>query len=82
MGIMSTGLSDAERRSGATGGGAAPRDPLTVTIREAQRLSGLSRTTLHRLAVTKKLRTAKIGKRTLIDFASLRALLTPPESTT
>lgn len=81
MSIMMTDLSDAERRSGATGGGAT-RDPLTVTIREAQRLSGLSRTTLHRLAVTKKLRTAKIGKRTLIDFASLRALLTPPESTT
>ncbi len=72
-----TGLSDAERRSGATGGGAT-RDPLTVTIREAQRLSGLSRTTLHRLARQR----AANGQDRQADadrFASLRALLTPPE---
>ncbi len=81
MSTMSTGLSDEERRSVRTAR-SGPRDlePLTITIRDAQRLSGLSRTTLHRLAVRGHLRTVKVLKRTLVDYASFKLLLTPTET--
>ncbi len=81
MSISSTGLSR-EERARITHSGGRVLEPITVSIREAQRLSGLSRTTLHRLAVRGRLRTIKVLKRRLVDYASLKALLTPNNPTT
>ena len=47
--------------------------PLTVTISEAVRLSGLSRSELYRQLGAGHLRARKSGSRTLILWASLKA---------
>jgi excisionase family DNA binding protein len=52
-------------------------DPITVTIAEARRLSGLSNTTVYKLIGEGRLRTVKVGTRTLVVYATLRTLLTP-----
>ncbi len=52
-----------------------PSTVLTVTIREAKRISGLSHVTIYKLIKHGKLRTVKIGRRTLVTYASLRGLL-------
>ena len=49
--------------------------PLTVTVDEALKLSGLGRTTLYSLIKTNKVETVLIGRRRLIRFASLSRLL-------
>jgi hypothetical protein len=51
--------------------------PLTVTVATARRISGLGNTTLWALIKDRKLETVRIGRRTLITFRSLEALLTP-----
>jgi excisionase family DNA binding protein len=50
-------------------------EPLTVTVPEALRLTGLGRTSLYRLIEEKKLRRVKVGARTLIDFATIKKLV-------
>jgi excisionase family DNA binding protein len=50
-------------------------DPITVTIQQACALSGLSHTTIYKLINAGKLRSVKIGRRTLVTYASLRGLL-------
>jgi excisionase family DNA binding protein len=50
-------------------------EPLTVTVPEALRLTGLGRTSLYRLIGEKRLRHIKVGSRTLIDFASIKKLI-------
>jgi hypothetical protein len=47
--------------------------PLTVTIPEAVRLSGLSRSELYRQLSVGHIRACKSGSRTLILWASLKA---------
>jgi hypothetical protein len=64
--IQSTGFSDYE---GAK--------PLTVTVATAKRLSGLGNTTLWGLIKERKLDTVHVGRRTLITYRSLEALLAP-----
>ena len=44
--------------------------PLTLSIRRAQELSGLSRPTLNRLMWSGKLRSSKVGSRRLIEYRS------------
>ena len=44
--------------------------PLTITIRRAQELSGLSRITLNRMMWAGSLRSSKVGSRRLIQYAS------------
>jgi excisionase family DNA binding protein len=51
-------------------------EPLTVTVPEALRLTGLGRTSLYRLIEEKKLRRVKVGTRTLIDFSTIKKLVT------
>jgi excisionase family DNA binding protein len=84
MSIPSTGLSKHEKPAelGARGARAPPRDPLTVTIREAMRLTGLGRSTIYKLIGAKKLKLRKIGTRTLIIFESLRELIEDTEADT
>jgi len=62
----STGLSDYE---GAK--------PLSVTVATARKLSGLGNTTIWRLIRERQLETVHVGRRTLITFKSLEALLAP-----
>jgi len=64
--ILSTGLSEDE---GAK--------PLSVTVATARKLSGLGNTTLWRLIKQRQLETVRVGRRTLITYRSLEALLTP-----
>jgi excisionase family DNA binding protein len=52
-----------------------PLEPLAYSINEACRVSSLGRTRLYQLIGEGKLDVRKIGKRTLIPAASLRALV-------
>jgi hypothetical protein len=58
-------------------------DPITVTVKEASALTGLGLTTVWRLIKEERLRTRHVPgvARTLVDFGSLRALLTEPAET-
>ncbi|MBA4767510.1 MAG: helix-turn-helix domain-containing protein [Porphyrobacter sp.] len=53
----------------------APLEPLAYSINEACRVSSLGRTRIYQLIGEGKLDVRKIGKRTLILAASLRALI-------
>ena len=50
-------------------------EPLAYSVRDACRVSSLGRTRLYQLIADGRLETRKIGKRTLIPAASLRALV-------
>jgi excisionase family DNA binding protein len=50
--------------------------PLTITVATARKLSGLGNTTIWGLIKNKKLEAVHIGRRTLITYPSLEALLT------
>ena len=49
--------------------------PLTVTIAQTRELTSLGTTTIYKLINEGKLRTIKVGRRTLVDMASIRELL-------
>jgi excisionase family DNA binding protein len=53
------------------------RDPLTVTVQEARRLSGLGKTTVFKLIGEGRLRVVKVRGRTLVRYDSLKNLLEP-----
>ena len=79
MSVHSTGLSKYElrgpQRIGHNKG--PPLDPLTLTVAEVQRLTGLGLTTIWKLIAKKQLESVLVGRRRLIVYASLRRLLTP-----
>lgn len=50
-------------------------DPITVTIADAARISGLSRSSLYRLIQDAHIEKCKVGRRSLIRMDSLRAFL-------
>lgn len=50
-------------------------EPLAYSVEEACRVSSLGRTRLYQLMNEGKLQSRKIGKRTIIPAASLRALI-------
>ena len=52
-----------------------PLEPLAYSIKEACRVSSLGRTRLYQLINEGRLEVRRIGKRTLIPAASLRALI-------
>jgi len=52
-----------------------PLEPLTVTVKETERLTGLGTTTIYKLIGAKELQTVKIGARTLIVYSSIKKLL-------
>jgi predicted DNA-binding transcriptional regulator AlpA len=51
------------------------RAPLTITIKSAMQLSGLSRATINRLMWSGKLRSSTVGSRRLIKYASFVEVL-------
>ena len=85
MSPCSTGFSRDERRGAFAHtltdqvGPRAPPDltPITVTLATAKQLSGLGYTTLWGLIKDRKLETVHVGRRRLIIFRSLEALLAP-----
>jgi excisionase family DNA binding protein len=54
-----------------------PAPPLTLTVQDALRVTGIGRTTLYKLIDTGQVRRVKVGKRTLIPFDDLQKLVTP-----
>lgn len=54
---------------------AALSEPLTVRIGAAVELTGISRSRLYELIQSGDLETVKIGRSTLIPYASLKALI-------
>lgn len=50
-------------------------DPLTVTIQQLGSRIGLSRATIYRLAGAGRIRLIKVGRRSLVDWASVRDYL-------
>jgi excisionase family DNA binding protein len=77
------------KKAGAATGGSlvhpgSPRGPpLTITIKSAMELSGLSRPTINRMMWAGKLRSSKVGSRRLIEYTSfVQALgLNQPKAT-
>jgi excisionase family DNA binding protein len=63
------------RRSAQPDDEAAPCKPLTVSVREAVRLSGLGRSTIWKCIKSGVLTSIMVGHQRLIVFASLEALL-------
>jgi excisionase family DNA binding protein len=55
-------------------------EPLAVTVPNATKYSGLGRTKLYELIAQGKIKSTTVGKRRLIDFASLKAFLTGKEA--
>lgn len=53
-----------------------PIEPLTVSVAEAKRLSGLGTTKIYELMLDGRLLRRKVDGRTLIEFSSLKKLLT------
>jgi hypothetical protein len=51
--------------------------PLAVTFSTAKKITGLGLTTLWKLAKEGRVEVVRVGRRTLITFCSLQALLTP-----
>lgn len=49
--------------------------PLTITVRRAQELSGLSRVTINRAIWAGKLKSSTVGTRRLIEYRSFVELL-------
>jgi hypothetical protein len=54
--------------------------PITVTVATARKISGLGNTTLWGLIKEQKLEVVHVGRRALITYRSLRALLAPSEA--
>jgi hypothetical protein len=52
-------------------------NPLAVTFSMAKKITGLGLTTLWKLGKEQRIELVRVGRRTLITFRSLQALLTP-----
>jgi hypothetical protein len=72
MSIGSTGLSRDERLGGTV------TEPMTCTVRDASRISGLGVSTIWKLIAEGKLDSLLVYNRRLVVLSSLRRLLTPP----
>jgi len=57
--------------------GGPPFEPITVTFPTGKKISGLGFTTLWKLGKEGRIELVRVGRRTLITFRSLKALLTP-----
>lgn len=60
--------------TGASHDPGIPGRPLSVTIRRACEITGLGTTTLYQLIKQGRVETYKIGRRTLVKYASLESL--------
>ncbi len=78
--MLSIGSSDDERK-GRMADASSGLEPLTVTVATARQITGLSNTTVYDLIKKRKIDVIKVGTRTLITYASLKALLQPSPTT-
>jgi hypothetical protein len=53
--------------------------PIAIPVSEACRIGGFGNTMAYSLIKQGKLKVVKIGNRTLVNYASLERLLTPPD---
>jgi excisionase family DNA binding protein len=53
-----------------------PFDPVTVTVPDAMKYSGLGRTKIYDLISKGEIKSVRVGTRRLVVFASLKARLT------
>ena len=53
----------------------AAREPITVRIREACRITGIGRSKLYELIAEGEIETIKVGAMTLVPVAGLRAFI-------
>jgi hypothetical protein len=67
------GMSDIERK--ALKRGAAAVEPIALPILAAVAISGLSRSAIYREAGAGRIKLMKLGRTTLVDMGSVRALL-------
>jgi excisionase family DNA binding protein len=56
--------------------------PLVVTMAEAGRLLGLSRMTMHKMVVAKRLRVTRFGRSVRVSMAELERLAKPGSTPT
>lgn len=56
-------------------------DPITVRISTAVRITGLSRSRIYELIQSGDLETVKVGRATLVQFQSLKSLVSGPLAT-
>jgi excisionase family DNA binding protein len=54
-----------------------PPAPITVTVAETRRITGLGNTTVYELIKRGELTTVKVGRRRLVLYSSIEALLQP-----
>lgn len=52
-------------------------EPVSISIAETQKVTGLGRTTIHRLINEGQLERVKVGARSLITVESIKRLTTP-----
>jgi excisionase family DNA binding protein len=57
------------------------QNPISVSVRTATRLSGLGRTRVYEAIARGEIASIRIGRRRLINFASLKTFLTARDST-
>jgi len=50
-------------------------EPITLTVAETRKVSGLGTTTIYELIKQRKLKSVCIGRRRLVEYASLKTLL-------
>lgn len=55
-------------------------EPLTVTVQGARNITGLGNTTIYELLKNGELKSIKIGRRRLILYSSIAALIAPAEA--
>lgn len=56
-------------------------EPITVRISTAVRITGLSRSRIYELIQSGDLETVKVGRATLVQFQSLKSLVSGPLAT-
>jgi hypothetical protein len=77
--MSTTHLTKHERVGGALTPDRPPHaEPMTCTVKDASRISGLGVSTIWKLVAEGKLDTVRVYNRRLVVLASLRQVLTPP----
>jgi excisionase family DNA binding protein len=62
-------------RSGLHAGSDGPAEPISVRVRTAVQLTGISRSRIYELIAAGEIETVKIGRSTLIPYRSLKRLV-------
>jgi hypothetical protein len=82
MSNQSTGLSKEERTrlSGTHRASPTTLEPITVPVKEALRISGVGLTKFNELVNEGRVKVVRLGGLRLVDYSSLKALLTSTDA--